>query len=99
MSPAEAVLWTALRHEQLKPYHFRRQVPLGPYYADFAAHGPKLIIEVDGSSHFEEAAIEYDARRDDFLRRQGYRVLRVTTRDVLTNLDGVYAAILAACQA
>ncbi len=98
MSPAEAVLWTALRSEQLKPFHFRRQLPLGPYYADFAAHGPRLVIEVDGSSHFEDAAIAYDARRDAFLGTQGYRVLRVTTHDVLTNLDGVCEAILAACR-
>jgi very-short-patch-repair endonuclease len=99
MSPAEAVLWTALRSEPFKPLHFRRQVPFGPYYADFAAHGPKLIVEVDGSDHFTDAALEYDARRDAFLRSQGYRVLRVTTRDVRTNLDGVCAAILAACEA
>ena len=96
MSPAEAVLWTALRGEQFRQFHFRRQVPLGPYYADFAAHGAKLVIEVDGSTHFEDAAIAYDARRDAFLRAEGYRVLRVTTVDVLTNLEGVHAAILAA---
>ena len=67
MSPAEAMLWTALRSAPLKPFHFRRQVPFGPYYADFAAHGPRLIVEIDGSSHFDDAAIAYDARRDAFL--------------------------------
>jgi very-short-patch-repair endonuclease len=98
MPPAEAMLWTALRSEPLKTYHFRRQVPFGRYYADFAAHGPKLIVEVDGSTHFNDAASGYDVRRDAFLNAEGYRVLRFTTSDVLTNLDGVYTAILAACQ-
>jgi very-short-patch-repair endonuclease len=97
MSPAEAVLWTALRHEQFKPFHFRRQVPIGPYYADFASHTAKLVVEVDGTSHFEDAAVKYDARRDEFIRSQGFSVLRVTTLDVHTNLDGVAIAILAAC--
>jgi very-short-patch-repair endonuclease len=97
MSPAEAILWSALRTGTFKPHHFRRQVPIGPYFADFAAHGAKLIVEVDGSTHFEDAAVEYDARRDAFLRSRGYRVLRLTTLDVHTNLDGVLTAILAAC--
>ena len=97
MSPAEAVLWSALRRGQFKPYHFRRQVPFGPYYADFASHACRLIVEVDGSQHFTEVAMEYDTRRDAFLRSQGYRVLHATTLDVLTNLEGVCAAILAGC--
>ena len=87
---------SALRTAELKPHHFRRQVPLGPYYADFASHGARLVIEVDGSGHFTDAASTYDARRDAFLRAEGYRVLRVTTLDVLRNPDGVYAAVLAA---
>ena len=96
MSPAEARLWNALRDEQLKPWHFRRQMPVGPFYADFASRGARLIIEVDGSGHFTDEAADYDARRDAFLRAKGYRVLRVTTSDVLNRLDGVYAAIFAA---
>ena len=96
MSLAEARLWNTLRNEQLKPWHFRRQMPVGPYYADFASRTAKLIIEVDGAAHFTDAAAENDARRDAFLRSQGYRVLRVTTSDVLDRLDGVHAAILAA---
>ena len=96
MSPAEARLWNALRTEQLKAGHFRRQVPLGPYYADFASHRARLVIEVDGGSHFADAAQAHDARRDAFLQAEGYRVLRVTTADVLNRLEGVYAAILAA---
>lgn len=96
ISPAEARLWNALRTEQLRPYHFRRQMPVGPFYADFASHRASLIVEVDGSGHFTDDATDSDTRRDAFLRSQGYRVLRVTSSDVLNRLDGVFAAILAA---
>ena len=44
MPPAEARLWTLLRTPALRPHHFRRQVPLGPYYADFASHGVRLVV-------------------------------------------------------
>lgn len=94
MSPPEARLWNALRLPSLRPLHFRRQVPLGPYYADFASHRARLVIEVDGSTHFTDDGIEYDARRTAFLRGQGYRVLRFTTPDILGNIEAVVAAIL-----
>lgn len=94
MPPAEARLWNALR--QLKPlgHHFRRQVPLGGYYADFASHAARLVIEVDGDTHGTDAARRYDAARTTFLRAEGYTVLRVTNDDVLHNIDGVIATVL-----
>ena len=95
MSLPEATLWNVLRADPFAPFHFRRQVQLGPFYADFASHRARLVIEVDGSQHFTDGEIAYDARRDAFLRGQGYKVLRVTTLDVLTNLDGVHSAIAA----
>ncbi len=93
MPPSEAVMWNALR--TLKPLglHFRRQVPLGHYYADFACHHPKLVLEIDGWMHDSP---EYDAARDAFMREEGYRVLRVSNEDVLTNVDGVVLTVLAA---
>jgi very-short-patch-repair endonuclease len=99
LSPPEARLWNALRTPDLKPWHFRRQVPFGPYYADFASIGAKLIVEVDGSQHFADEPAARDARRDTFLHTKGYRVLRVTASDVLNHLDSVYAAIRAAVSA
>src|SRR4051812_33644048 len=93
MPPAEARLWNMLRAEPFAAFHFRRQVPFAPYYADFASHAAKLIIEVDGSQHTEDEAIAYDARRTAFLMSRGYRVLRVQSIDVLDNLDGVYAVV------
>ncbi|HEX4298916.1 MAG TPA: DUF559 domain-containing protein [Devosia sp.] len=96
LSAPEARLWNAVRNEQLRHLHFRRQVPIGPYYADFASHAAKLIIEVDGSQHAADDAIAYDARRTAFLESRGYRVLRVPAGEVLNNLQAVFDAILGA---
>ncbi|MHB1101263.1 MAG: endonuclease domain-containing protein [Devosia sp.] len=95
MSPPEARMWNVLRREPFADYHFRRQVPLGRYYADFASHRAKLVIEIDGGSHFSGGALQYDAARDAFLAAAGYAVLRLTTADVMNNLDGAAEAILA----
>ena len=89
MSPPEARLWNVLRMDPLRAFHFRRQVPIGPYYADFASHAAKLVIEVDGGQHFTDAGLAHDTRRDAFLRQRGYRVVRFTTTDVLGRLDDV----------
>jgi very-short-patch-repair endonuclease len=93
MPPSEAVMWNALR--TLKPLglHFRRQVPVGRYYADFACHHPKLVLEIDGWTHDDAA---YDAARDAFMRTEGYQVLRVSNGDVLRNVDGAVRLVLAA---
>jgi len=95
MSPAEARLWNLLRAEPFASWHFRRQVAIGPYYADFASHPARLVVEVDGDTHGSERAAEYDASREAAMRRQGYRTFRATNRDVMNNLDGVGAAIQA----
>jgi very-short-patch-repair endonuclease len=95
MSPPEARLWNLLRREPFDVFHFRRQVPLGPYCADFASHRARLVIEVDGASHTFDEAIRHDDRRTAFLQTQGYRVLRFTTLEVLGRLEAVAAAIFA----
>ena len=87
-------MWTMLRAEPFKPFHFRRQVQIGPYYADFASLKVKLVIEVDGSQHFEDEAIAYGERRNRFVEAEGYRVLRFTTIDVLRQMDGVSIAVM-----
>ena len=73
--------------------HLRRQVPLAGYIADFACHGCKLVIELDGGQHNQDASIAYDTQRTDHLARDGYRVLRFWNSDVLTNLEGVVDTI------
>ncbi|MCA1748702.1 MAG: endonuclease domain-containing protein [Parasphingopyxis sp.] len=87
---AETMLWHALR-EKLPQAKFRRQVPLGRYFADFASHRHRLIVELDGGQHAERA--EQDAARTRFLEGEGYRVLRFWNDAVLGNMDGVLERI------
>ena len=86
---AERKLWRALR-SALPHLKWRRQMPVGPYFADLACFASKLIIEIDGGQH---AAAAYDERRSAFLEAQGYCVLRFWNDDVLNNTDGVVEAI------
>jgi very-short-patch-repair endonuclease len=90
MTDSERKLWSRLRMEQLG-VKFRRQHPLGNYIADFACLGPKMIIELDGSQHAENA--EYDAKREAFFRDHGFQVLRFKTDEPLKNIDGVLTVI------
>jgi very-short-patch-repair endonuclease len=92
MTPAERALRAGLRRA-FPAAHFRSQVPIGPYYADFASHGSRLILEVDGSQHGDAA--RYDAERTAFLESQGYRVLRFWNNQVLGELESVLTAIAA----
>ncbi len=96
-SPVERRLWSALRNQQLG-FKFRRQHPIGPYIADFYSREAHLVVEVDGASHFEPAAVEYDAQRDAAMRALGLDVLRFTAREVQENLEGVCLAIQNHCR-
>ncbi|WP_246685870.1 DUF559 domain-containing protein [Mesorhizobium sp. B2-4-6] len=89
---AEAILWTELKGKKLGGYKFVRQMPIGPYFADFACRSKKLIIELDGSQHAESS---YDRRRDEFMRGEGFSVLRFWNVDVLKNSKSVCETILA----
>jgi very-short-patch-repair endonuclease len=86
---AEARLWQHLRRHPMIGSHFRRQVVIGPYIADFACMAAKLIIEVDGSQHGEDAGAARDIARTKHLEAEGYRVLRYWNNDVFTNIDSV----------
>jgi very-short-patch-repair endonuclease len=92
MTLPEEVLWRSLRRLKL---HVRRQAPIGRYIADFAIHAASLVIEVDGGRHDLDGAQMHDAIRDEWLRSQGYRVLRFRNQQVLDDVDGVVEAILA----
>lgn len=72
-------------------YHWRKQVPFGPYIADFCAHSAKLIIEVDGGQHAD--AQEHDLKRTAFLEAEGFRVIRFWNSDVLSNTNGVLESL------
>ena len=93
---AERVLWQHLRHLIVDGSHFRRQATIGPYFADFACHAAKLVIELDGGQHNEAPGLARDAKRTADLESRGYRVLRFWNNDVLRNIDGVLEAIQSA---
>jgi very-short-patch-repair endonuclease len=81
----------------VKDSHFRRQVVIGPYIADFACLAVRLIIEVDGSQHGTDAGQSSDEVRARWLNAEGYRVLRFWNNDVMsrtkTVLDEIHQAI------
>jgi very-short-patch-repair endonuclease len=96
MTRAEFRLWHYLRKPGIEGLRFRRQAPVGPYIVDFFCPERQLVVEVDGDRHGLAEGERRDADRDAWLSAQGYRVVRVGNRDVLTNIDGVCRAITAA---
>jgi len=90
---AEALLWLELKRRQLGGHKFTRQLPIGPYFADFACREKWLVVELDGSQHADNA---YDRRRDEFMRSRGFSILRFWNVDVLTSRTAVCETILAA---
>jgi cobalamin biosynthesis Mg chelatase CobN len=89
----ERVLWPLLKTFAERGIKFRRQVPLGKYIADFASHHPKLVVELDGDTHFTDTGLRHDAERTAFLHSIGYTVQRFTNSDIATNQDGIWQAI------
>ncbi len=85
-----------LRTLKAQRHHFRRQVPIDGYVVDFACFGARLVIEVDGEQHGDDAHVAKDARRDAHLKAEGFRVLRVWNSDIDDNFDGVMEIIMAA---
>ena len=89
VTEAEKKLWQQLRLLKDENRHFRRQVPIGAYIADFACHYCKLVVEIDGGQHNEAQDILRDQKRTHELQKSGYRVIRFWNVDVFENLEGV----------
>ncbi|HEV7877456.1 endonuclease domain-containing protein [Bradyrhizobium sp.] len=87
---AEQILWRHLRRLDVRGSHFRRQVVIGPYIADFACLAKRLIVEVDGSQH---EGLRRDDVRTRWLPSEGYRVIRFWNNDVMSRTDAVLEAI------
>jgi very-short-patch-repair endonuclease len=87
----ERKLWLLLRDRRLAGFKFRRQVPIGPYVADFVSFSARLIVEVDGGQHAESAG---DERRDRWFACENFEVVRYWNHDVLKNPDGVLTDLL-----
>ena len=93
---AERRMWEQLRNRTLEGFKFVRQMPVGPFIVDFLCRDAKLVVEIDGATHSTDAEIAYDARRTEYLRERGYRVIRFQNDEVLNGMDGVLTLILEA---
>ena len=87
MTKEERRLWYDFLRDY--PARFSRQKVLGRYIADFYSAEAKLIIELDGSQHYEDENIRKDARRTEFLEAYGLRIIRVANNKITENFDGV----------
>jgi very-short-patch-repair endonuclease len=92
MTDAERALWFQLRAKRLQDWKFRRQQPIGKYIVDFVCFEAKLVVELDGGQHAEQA--DADARRTAWLESQDFRVLRFWDDAVLKETDAVLGEIL-----
>jgi very-short-patch-repair endonuclease len=88
---AEAKLWSRLRAHRMAGVQFRRQHAIGNYIVDFCSPRRKLIIELDGSQHLDQA--QYDLERTRYFESKGYRVLRFWNHDVMNKIDAVLNTI------
>lgn len=97
LTDSEQALWRRLRGKQLAEVQFYRQKAIGDYIVDFYAPKAKLVIEIDGSQHFEAVHAEKDKKRDEYLSSLGLLVLRFDSRQALKEteavLETVYQAI------
>jgi very-short-patch-repair endonuclease len=95
MTDAEAKLWFALRDRRFAQFKFRRQVPIGPFFADFVCFDARIVVELDGGQHADSAS---DTRRDRWFANNNFVVLRYWNNDVLQNLEGVLTSLLEVLQ-
>jgi very-short-patch-repair endonuclease len=93
MPRAEVLVWQQLRKRQVEGYKFRRQYGVDVFVLDFYCPELKLVIEIDGVSHLQGDAPEYDRARQAFLESLGMVVIRFMNRQVYGDLDGVIEAI------
>jgi len=92
-TPHERILWRALKELPIEGTHFRRQAPIGRYIVDFFCPAKRLIIELDGGHHNDDATVTRDSERQAWLEQEGYRVIRFWNSDVAGNLNAVLEQI------
>lgn len=91
MTTAEKKVWyKILRNKNFFGLRFERQKPIGKYIVDFYCPKLKLVIEIDGDTHYSEQALAYDAQRTDYLCSLGITVIRYTNNEVLEDIDSIY---------
>ncbi|MAT45224.1 MAG: restriction endonuclease [Anaerolineaceae bacterium] len=90
-TPAEKILWHRLWNKQLNGLKFRRQHPIGKYVVDFYCADLRLIIEVDGEIHKNQ--YDQDQFREEWLKANGYFVIRFTNQQVINEIESVLSQI------
>ncbi|MBS0538282.1 MAG: endonuclease domain-containing protein [Proteobacteria bacterium] len=90
-SKAEKICWELLRNRRIEGVKFRRQHPIGPFFADFACISRKLVIEIDGEHHAFQA--EADERRTKAMERDGWRVVRFWANQVVADRESIWREI------
>jgi very-short-patch-repair endonuclease len=93
---AEKRLWEQLRNRTLEGFKFSRQVPIGPFIADFVCREQQLVVEVDGATHSTGEELTHDNRRTGFLKSEGYIVIRFQNDEIINGMGEVLALILQA---
>jgi very-short-patch-repair endonuclease len=93
---AERKFWSRVRDRRFFGLKFRRQVPVGPYIADFQCFDKRIIVELDGGQHASNSI--RDLKRTEYLESQGFRVIRFWDNDVLRNIDGVLSELSVICE-
>jgi very-short-patch-repair endonuclease len=89
----ERLVWRELRAKRFHGLKFKRQVPIGPFIADFACFEARLIVEVDGPDHDKPSRRERDRQRDVWFQEQGFAVFRMTGEQVIGGLDAALARL------
>jgi len=92
MTDAERRLWRRIRSRQLGAF-FHRQRVVGSYICDFVSLDGGMVVEVDGSGHYQDESRRYDSKRDEYLKSLGFDVLRFSNTDVVDNIGGVLEVI------
>ena len=95
MTRQERHLWYQFLREY--PTRFQRQKPIGPYIVDFYSHSAKLVVELDGSQHYEEVGKSRDQQRDKYLQTCGLSILRFSNLDIDHNFSAVCQQIHHVC--
>ena len=92
LTDAERALWKHIRFRQLGGHKFRRQQPIDNYIVDFVCFEKRLIVEIDGGHHSEQ--LVRDAKRDEWLKKQGFGILRFWNNEILKEIEAVKEKIL-----
>ena len=87
MTPEERRLWYDFLREY--PVRFNRQKIIGKYIVDFYSAKARLILELDGSQHYEEKGIKNDSERTEFLEQYGFTIIRIPNNEIKQNFKGV----------